>query len=535
LTACRELWQSAHTLGWAADGRWGQTAADGTLRVPRLVDERLSLRVVPPGGTEAVLEEAAEKARVVVDRQGERARNLDIRAPGGSGLAGIAVLAGSPPWPVGETDAQGRVILRGRFAAPLEMQLFAADGRNLSFTLPPRPSQDPSPAEPESTSWTLPPLATITGRVMQGDPGKPVAGAVVWAGYEPAHYVVSGSDGGFRIEVTPLNRFWLRARASGFQPAELEVQRPQVQPDWRPALNLKAAAELRGQVMDAEKQPIAGALLEAASSSSERPGWAVSDPRGRFQLAGLDPRQKYQLQATRSGFAPLTLRRVSVPAGQGSFDLGILTLRPEAVLAGMVVESGGKALVGARVWRLREGEPSPRLFIERGRHPSRSADAVTTAGGRFRLSGLASGERLNLVVDAEGHLPAEVSGVGLPLPAPIRVVLETASQVSGRVVDEEGKGVAGAEVQLAPREPPAGVAGVPRGRYGPRSVVTGEQGDFQFREAAAGPAQMNAYASGFAPSAEMAVEVPRGGSLKEVRFVLKRGAVLAGVISSSQG
>ncbi len=534
-TASRELWQSAHALSWAADSRWGQTAADGTLRIPRLADERLTLRVFPPGGMEATVAEAEAEARVVVDREAGRTRILEIRAPGGSGLAGIAVLSGSPPWPVGETGPQGQMTLRGRFIKPLEMQIFAGDGRHLSFTLPPLSPEGPGPVEPEITSRTLPPLTTIAGRVTQGNPGKPVAAAVVWAGHEPARYVVSGSDGGFRIEVAPLDRFWLRTRARGFLTAEIEGGRTQLQPDWRPVLQLTLATALRGQVMDAERRPIAGALLEAASASGERPEWAVSDPRGQFQLAGLDPRRTFQLQVTRRDFAPLTLRLVSVPAGRDSLDLGTLTLRPEAVLAGTVMNPEGKALAGARVWRLREGETSPRRFIERGRPPGRSADAVTEAGGKFRLAGLASGERLDLVVDAQGHLPAEVSGVVLPLPAPMRVILEPASKASGRVVDDAGEGVAGAEVRLSPQAPPDGVAGVPRARQGTLSVVSDEQGGFLFRQVMSGPAQIDAYASGFAPSAEIAVEVPPAGSLKELRLVLKRGAVLAGVISNSRG
>lgn len=133
----------------------------------------------------------------------------------------------------------------------------------------------------------------------------------------------------------------------------------------------------------------------------------LSDAAGRYRFCGLPN----ELAAT------LSAGRVSIPISYEAAMLGVVNLflptsdstrsavpAPGVSLRGMVVDSGGSPLAGARV----------------GLTASSHA-AITDSAGRFALSGLVSGSQ-TLVVRRLGYLPAELI-VHLTRRAPREVVV----------------------------------------------------------------------------------------------------------------
>ncbi|HEX5447510.1 MAG TPA: carboxypeptidase-like regulatory domain-containing protein, partial [Pirellulales bacterium] len=170
---------------------------------------------------------------------------------------------------------------------------------------------------------------------------------------------------------------------------------------------------------------------------------------GRFEIAGLDPREPYWLSAIGDGLAGFA-------AVTGEPDHSVthtreaeadLVLKPAVTLAGRV---------------LLAGRPQPRVRLTLFRHEQRGHRelhaAATDADGRYRLSGLQPGDEYSIEVDPP--FPALDASwrhqwpriVKLPETAADEVMLPEMNllaltqSLSGMVVDPRGKPVVGARV-----------------------------------------------------------------------------------------
>lgn len=137
----------------------------------------------------------------------------------------------------------------------------------------------------------------------------------------------------------------------------------------------------------------------------------LTDAAGRYQFCGLPNELFADISAERGGNA------VSIPVGYEAAMLAVVNLflpasdstraagpATGATLRGVVVDSGGSPLAGARVGL-----------------PTSSAVAVTDSAGSFALSGLVAGSQV-IVVRRLGYLPAEMV-VHLTLREPREVVV----------------------------------------------------------------------------------------------------------------
>ena len=115
--------------------------------------------------------------------------------------------------------------------------------------------------------------------------------------------------------------------------------------------------ELTGIVVDADGQPLKGAVVSALGSAS---AYALSDRDGRFVLRNL-PAGPYVLRAHLHGYAPARGRVVQVSSGAAR---PVVDYAPEA---GGVAR---RSAAGARRWR-RPGRPAPGAG-SRGAGPARS-------------------------------------------------------------------------------------------------------------------------------------------------------------------
>jgi protocatechuate 3,4-dioxygenase beta subunit len=525
-----EFWRDASASGWAPGARIGRCDERGSVILPRAAGETVRATAHAPARAEPGVAHGRERVRILVPGA-RRERTLGVRGAEGP-LTGVAVVVGAAGWPVGLTGDGGTVALGGEFAQPLDVQLFAADGRRHRATLPPAAAD----AAPPAVEWVeLPPRRALAGRVSAAG-GEPLAGALVWPRHDPGTFVLSGRDGGFELAAAPYPRYRVLAAREGFRTGTAAVEAPPGGPAPAPlAIVLERRRAVVGRVLGARDRPVEGAevkLVAAGSLPAGEEAAAATGADGRFRIAGA-PGARFTVEVSKPGYAPLAWRDLPAPPGEGAIDLGVLDLVPGAAVEGTVSDPQGRPIAGARVWLL-AAPGSSRRTRDRGAgaEPAARADAE----GGFRLADLRPGEPVGLRIDADGYLAAEVPAVEPPTAAPLAVVLEPAARVSGRVVDAGGAPIAGAEVRLGPREAAAGTAGVPRAA-GARELAAaaGADGRFEIAGVAAGPIRVEAYAPGFSPSAPLAVDIAPGRDLDGLLLVLDRGAVLDGYITDHRG
>jgi hypothetical protein len=210
---------------------------------------------------------------------------------------------------------------------------------------------------------------TVVGRVVQSATGEPVEGAFVTAGGDCDR---TDHDGAFVLDlaepsVLPMpggRSVSLQAAKKGYLPATLTFDAGT--PPANPTLQL-AASELRirGVAVDAEGQPIAGALVFVADGTPFGcvgcgPGVtrfvevesvlgepkAVTAADGRFELSGLVERDYEIVALDRRTMAEAV--SPSVTAGTNDVRL-VFTASRNRVLRGFVVDGLGNAVGGATV------------------------------------------------------------------------------------------------------------------------------------------------------------------------------------------
>jgi protocatechuate 3,4-dioxygenase beta subunit len=525
-------WAVART---GADGRAAVALPVGSRRVQLLArDGRVFAGTLPPP-----VEGTVRLTLADVPRHQGRVIDAENRQPVPEAL----VWAAGDPGSVTRADnrgayqaaaPEGRVALRAAAAGYAEAFLWATD-RAPVFALEPR--------------------VALRGRVVD-EAGRPVPRVEVSAVAQRQAmlrlsqrsrdrlYTRTGAEGGFRLAGAPPGvPLTLRATRAGFAPARLEVD--PLPPDGGPEVRLvlERGRVARGRVLDGRGRPVAAAevtLERAPESRGQRfmPPWeengpplaATSDAAGGFEFRHL-PSERYDLAARARGFAPLSVPGVVVPAGAGAFDLGTLVLEPGAMIEGRVVEMGGTPIAEAEV-RVRSSDPMQavrEVFGGTGAPPA----AVSAADGWFTVPDRRAGDSVELAIERPGFAAATVPGVEVPTVEPVVVVLHPASNVSGRVVDPEGKPLAGARVVLSLSITVGG--GFGRSMRSGGDTLSDEEGRFTFERIGPGRASVMAWLAGWQSGGTNELDVPRGRDLAGVEVVLQPGAAVAGQVFDSDG
>ncbi|HEY0709821.1 MAG TPA: carboxypeptidase-like regulatory domain-containing protein [Polyangia bacterium] len=330
----------------------------------------------------------------------------------------------------------------------------------------------------------------------------------------------SGDEGAFVLKELPAGTYLLRADLGGFSPASVTV-------NLRPGetvtslLRLEPIQLLEGRVEDREKRPIPQAALFAwplgGGSSKANVVESASDAEGRFALAGLAP-GPWTVMVEAPGFGTLRLERVDVP----SRPL-VLKLEGEARSLGGQVVDGRAHVADARVVLAGPALSVPRevrsndkgLFLFHG-----------LGFGRFVLRAIA-GDKVSrsvaVVIDEEtGWLP------------PVRLPLADGARVTGVAIDDVGRPVPNAEIELtdspADEAPETGRAGRD-GRFLVGPVAPGKYEVWARApgHAMAKPAEVIAHAEG---AAEVSLRLARAVQITG-KIVDEAGRPLAGVLVSA--
>ncbi|MBX7185685.1 MAG: carboxypeptidase-like regulatory domain-containing protein [Vicinamibacteria bacterium] len=298
------------------------------------------------------------------------------------------------------------------------------------------PQASPKATPPAPAAKTAPtpaaPAGEIHGVVLLPD-GRPAARARVGFTATPAlgqpmpapTVITADETGAFRFEAGGVKEFALRAWLAPFAAAS----QPRVSAGTRLTLKLEPGIAVSGEVLDAASgSPLAGASLRAADwdvspFDEADPDFSVarttSDARGRFTLQGVSAGGRPIIRATARGFASETATL------SGSQPVRF-RLMPGHDLRGTVTD--------------RAGRPVPKAALSL-RSPSSNLTARSAANGRFDVPGLKE-QPYDAVVIAEGFAPLIRNGLG-PEVSTWPVILDKASSVTGRMVDEDGKPLKG--------------------------------------------------------------------------------------------
>lgn len=409
-------------------------------------------------------------------------------------------------------------------ASPTSTSSAAPVPSRLPITLPPPPAAKlPDDALP----------ASFEGRVVSRTTGRPVGGAdLTFSRAGAAASVRAGPDGAFRFDPPQEGRWLLAAvTAPGFLPFAPEWGHSPVQLDARAGrhvrgleIHLLPAAQILGRVVDAEGRPIAGAQARLLGVSGEAalvsiPDRFTSDASGEFRFSAP---QGTVIEARKAGFAPARAELDLLATVNWRVTL---TLRPAAG-----AEEGAQAIAG-RVVARDGGAPIPGALVvaapERafGVGAAAAAQAVSVADGSFELSGLDPGH-----YRVEARAEARATGGVRRVAAGSRdVVIELGlgGRLRGCVADAAtGAPVAPFTVLVFVRR-----SSLFRTLQRSVSVVDGS-GCYALDDLLAGPAAVVVSAPGYAPSAEVRVDLSESReAVADVR--LERGGRLSGVVLSA--
>jgi protocatechuate 3,4-dioxygenase beta subunit len=425
-------------IAWRPAQCDGVTDAAGQVTLPQGGVRDLSFVALAPGVPDRFVE-TVDGPRHTLHLTRQVPRSVEVRGRDGKPLAGVLVRWNLMPF--GLTGSDGRLALpASKSGATLRLE---DEGGFLAE----------SPVSPEGAeekgliAVRLPAGRTVTGRVLDAESRKPLAGALVWGGDH--RHVRTAADGRFSLRVFGAGAVSVDAAAAGHLPASAEA-RPE-----EPAvtLNLPPAASLTGIVVtDGAGQPVSGAEIQARradgrfqSEDSPLQVPVLSGADGRFRLAGLAAGQMYEVAAKREGFAPATVP-VAAPMPAAAQPAAAraplrIVLHRGAAMAGRVVTAAGEPVAGADLilrpvgWRAR----------------SAGLQAQSDATGHFRFADLGPGF-FDLRAKRHGFAAKVVPGVEIPqAPRTVDlgdVALGPGAAIEGRVTDRRGAPVAEAEVQI---------------------------------------------------------------------------------------
>lgn len=517
---------------WQATPRSGLTDAQGKLVLAREPSEGLVVRAGAPG-LPFVEKRDARTSTVTLALPIGSTRDLRVLDAAGKPVPGALVRLGEARWAAGLTGADG--VLAVPLAGKLKLQVLVIteDGRSASLYLEPKKPEETGPRD-----LRLPPVETLSGRVVSAQSGLPVAGALVWARDRGA-FRRTGADGGYKLSAVPGRELAVRAAAAGFfdRWSSWAVKTGERR---APTLALEPAFTAAGVVVDEQGKPVAGVEIEARIQPGARAvdrwdsgGNARTSAAGRFRIPGLAGGIAHQLRLTRKGYAPATADVPPAEPGNSLSELKIV-LRKGRTAFGRVVDSADKPVPGA--WVVLEIEPSGGMMMRMmsGSDDSGRFEAVAGANGRFELPDIPPGT-FQLLAGGSGYAPITVPGLAVPEGGGSTdlgtVVLVRGVALEGYVTDPKGRPVEGARISV---EESGANPMMSRPRPPEESpVLTAADGFFRIPDRRAGElldveVRRAGYAKGSAPGVQVPSEEP-------VRVVLQPSSAVEGRAVDADG
>lgn len=486
------------SLREAASGReiHDDTAIDGMVHVRGLLPGTYAVGVTCRGAIEedrhpplvVGKKDVLDRTWEVRDGRTIAGRVLDA---GGDPVAGVTLAArpidGSASLSAAVSDAEGRFMLRGLVAGPLQV-VPVLHGRR---TMPDAPvAVTLGTSDLADLRVVLVATGEVRGTLL--DPRRrPIVGAeltlrTAWGEQRTS----SGDDGGFHFTRAAAGRSAIGASLGGVSLRLRAQPQVQVRVGVTTSVALVSVAptrEISGVVIDAAGRPLAGVLVEAqAEDAAVTPGAGrprLTDGAGRFTLDGLAGKA-YTITAQPLGGGEV--RREHVEPGAAP----VLTLAPGASVRGSVLAPGGGA------------PDSFTVEVIDQRSGVRRAETFIATAGAWGFDGLAAGGHEVRVRGREGTGVQTLTLAAGETRDEVRVALVGAATMRGTVVDLAGTPVPALEVGLSSA----------KGVVWDMRAVTDAAGRFELTRVSTGPVFVTVGPPGgqtspFGPS-RVAIDVP---------------------------
>ena len=285
----------------------------------------------------------------------------------------------------------------------------------------------------------LEPAAIVVGRVIDRDEGTGMAAAIELrpSGDDQApRYARSTDDGTFKIEGVPNGTWIADAFSPGYlSPGGIEIEAGKGVPE----IALARGATIEGKVVDADGKTIAGATVRALSGGAnpvETSSIVDLDKLRRFSGRMAAPTAPAPGLGGTSGSDPSF-----IPRGELGVMVGPIPPLPPPGVA-IATPASVVATAGVMV-----SEPTP-LAID----PARASIWTTGSDGVYRIRGLVKGKLTVLAVAAgyaEGRSREVAVDTGQTI-AKVDIVLSPGTILVGKVTDQHGVPVIGAQVTAKP-------------------------------------------------------------------------------------
>lgn len=400
---------------------------------------------------------------------------------------------------------------------------------------------------PEKSETVLPDLRVAPGGSIVGtvtrSGGVPIEGARILAyarggnvGFDPklpVKQVLTDARGDFTLTNLAFCGYSLTIEAAEMRTHRTPVvEVTTVAPPIRRDVRLEPGKRIRGKVIDADKQPIAGVVVEAYVRTTGGPPEArgQTDEKGTFELDGLGP-EELRLTASKTGYSPGSL----VPVSPDTEELVVLRLTAHVSITGFVVEKESSKPItsfGLMLWTIGKGdtlsEPIGGL-----RTVERSAD------GSFTIEDVAPGEyRVQAFANDFAPTFSPTFRVKRTFVYGVTIELERGASLAGRVVDAEGKPLPGAVVRMfdnAYTKLP--ISQLLYGEFTElkKPVTADSDGRFLFENLAAGRVQIRASATGRMPLVRKDIDVAASGTTELGDLVLGHGGTVRGMVFDANG
>ncbi len=389
----------------------------------------------------------------------------------------------------------------------------------------------------------LAPAGRLAGRVVD-EQGEPVAGVAIevsnrssgnWRSAPRSMAARSDQDGAFVVVSLPVaTSLLVVARRAGYAPGEREVMVPREGEAEPLEITLSAGIRAVGQVVDLEEQPLAGAEVRLVRMPASQAGFlgfsrmqgleplvSTTDREGRFEFEDLGA-GRYGLGVTNRGHAPVDVPGVTVDASNRVADFGTVVMLDGAELTGVVVDADGGPIAEASIGiQARQGGIG---YLDHRQSP---LEAKSDSDGRFAVPDLRPDSPVDVVVRADGFVPAQLANVEVPSEEDLRVVLRAGIDLEGVVVDARGNGIQGAMVMVT--------SGPSPGQERRMGRVRERDGAFVVENLVPGDWSVVASADGFQNREMPPLTVTAGEAPPPLRIELDAGATLSGRVTAADG
>jgi hypothetical protein len=408
-------------------------------------------------------------------------------------------------------------------------------------------------------TFALSPKALLSGLVVDGQ-DRPVGDVDIRTRYDATvarrpklRLRMSGGltrsqvSGRFRIDnLVPGAPYMLRFAKPGFAVQLLAATAPEVgSPASQLRIVLTPGKVAFGFVRDEQEHPIPGASVElrpVLDGNLFRQIQRIREPdpaliaqastnaAGLFEMRDLRP-GRFELAVQARGFATVRVPGIEIPTERDRFDAGTVILKPEALLAGRVQSPEGRPLEGAGI-RIVPSDPLT-ANLPGSIAGSGPPDAVSDAVGSFQLAGQRAGDHLKLTVERSGYATAELTGVPVPAPEPLVVVLSPSSRLAGRVADVEGRPLAGISLTAVSLRSVV-IAGMPASSGRAFQARSRDDGSFVIEGVEPGGIELTASGEGWQDTVQN-FQVPAGQNREDLEIVLRKAAHLTGQVLGPDG